>query len=153
MECVFAVGTRVGNAIKPTGICFIVSEESLSPSLPVEVSFAQLVVDVQVLEMLRACIIRDDAEMCAAWVANADLRRSIRRISNAPGVAKPELRNDVQRSRVRTAVQCFDSDRQVFAGFFAVLDKHIKITLVIEDACVEKLEFGAFAGALLVLFP
>ena len=68
-----------------------------------------------------------------------------------PGVAEPEVRQQVQRRRFRPAVERLDADAQVFRIDLGVLDENVKVSVFIEDAGVEKLELEAAAGPPLVL--
>src|SRR5258705_12902052 len=84
------------------------------------------------------------------WVASLlAQQRPRRRYAPRPGVAKPKRRKHVQRGRLRSAVLDGDPDQHILRGSFGVLDEHVEITVVVEDAGVEQfvLEFLPTAAA------
>ncbi len=56
----------------------------------------------------------------------------------------------MQRRRIRTAIPSRDANQNVFHRSLGVLDEHVEIAILIEDARVHQLEFGIQLGAALV---
>ena len=84
------------------------------------------------------------------WSANprrAQLRTR-RAVSPTPGVAKPDGRQQVERRRVRPAVDDRNAGQNVVGIVLGVLDEDIEIAVVVEDAGVHQFEFGLQAGAM-----
>ncbi len=69
----------------------------------------------------------------------------------APGVAEPQRRQQVQRRRVRAAVADRDADEDVVGRGLGVLDLHVEVAAVVEDARVGQLELRLAARPRAVL--
>ena len=54
-----------------------------------------------------------------------------------PGVAKPQARQDVQAGGLWCTIAQADQDQNVGRRPFCVLHKHIEISIVLKDACVQ----------------
>ena len=63
------------------------------------------------------------------------------RITPAPGIAKPERRQHVNRGAFRPAIDDFDADQNVAAIGFRVFDRHVEIAILVEDARIEQFVF------------
>src|SRR5262249_27543017 len=55
-----------------------------------------------------------------------------------PGVAKPQVWQDMNRGRLRTTIANFDAYADIFRARLGILDKDVKIPLAIEDARIEQ---------------
>ena len=76
----------------------------------------------------------------------------IRRVTfPRPGVAEPELRQDVQWSRIRPAVMGRDEEQDVRRPRFGVFDEHVKVSILIEHTRVEQLVFRLLPATLAIL--
>ena len=66
-----------------------------------------------------------------------------------PLVAEPERRQDVQLGRFGAAVVDGDLDQDVLGRLLGILDEHVEVAILVEDAGVEQfvLEFAAAAAA------
>ena len=64
-----------------------------------------------------------------------------------PGVAKPQRRQDVNRCRLGSAVAHADPDQNVIGRRFGVLDEHVEVSVVVENARVEQLVLGFVLAA------
>src|SRR5262245_15855276 len=64
-----------------------------------------------------------------------------------PGVAKPERRQNVERSRFRPSVAEADLDQDILRSLLGVLHEHIKVAIAIEDAGVQQFIFHFVAVA------
>ena len=84
----------------------------------------------------------DDATLSSS----AGLRRACKRgpgalVAERPGVAKPERRQQVQRRGVGAAVGRADADQNVLGRVLGVLDEHVEVAVLVEDAGVEQFVF------------
>src|SRR5215468_9830137 len=57
----------------------------------------------------------------------------------------------MQARSIRSPIYCFNAYANIFRGRLPVFDKYIEITIVIEDACIEKFKLKSLALALSVL--
>ena len=64
-----------------------------------------------------------------------------------PVVAEPQRRQQMQIGRVRSPVDRGDAHEDVFGRALGVLDEHVEIAVVVEDAGVEELVLHLVAGA------
>ena len=71
--------------------------------------------------------------------------------SPRPGVAKPDRRQEVQWSGFGTAVGGFDPDQDIVRPCFGVLDRYVKVAVVVEDAGVNQFEFKLALAAPAIL--
>jgi hypothetical protein len=69
-----------------------------------------------------------------------------------PGVAKPELWQDVNRRLLGAAVVRGDSHQNVRRGPLRIFDEDVEITVIVEDPRVEQLEFGIGLAAPRIFF-
>ena len=67
-----------------------------------------------------------------------------------PVVAEPQRRQEVQVGRVRSAVGRGDLHQDVIGRAFGVLDEHVEVPVVVEDAGIEQLVLHVVARALAV---
>ena len=73
--------------------------------------------------------------------------RMPRDVRPAPRVAEPQRRQQVQRRLLRAAIRRRDADQDVVAGALRVLDLHVVVPAVVEDAGVRELELHPRAAA------
>ena len=78
--------------------------------------------------------------------------RAAQILAPGPGVAKPELREDVERSGFGPAIHSGDSNENVLDVGFGILDENIEIAVLGKDAGVEQFEFRLAAIAATVFF-
>ena len=69
-------------------------------------------------------------------------------VTPRPRVAEPERRQQVQGRRVRTAVVGGDEHQDVVVRRLGVLDDHIEVAILVEDARVEQLVLHVLLAAL-----
>ena len=81
-------------------------------------------------------MLRDDRSI----FARAQLPRLAIRFPR-PDVAKPQLRQHMQRRFLRPAIVNRDAHQNVFRRRLRVFDEHIQVAVVVEDAGVEQLKF------------
>ena len=74
-------------------------------------------------------------------------RRPVRVVAPGPGVAKPELRQQVQLRIIGSAVDDGELDEHVLGISLGELHEHIKVAVFVEDGRVHQLEFGLQAVA------
>ena len=79
---------------------------------------------------------------------SADLRTG-RVCPPVPGVAEPEVWQHIQ-DRIRPMINDCDLDQHVFRVEFGVLDEHIEIAVLREDARIQQFELRLFAAPLRV---
>ena len=72
-------------------------------------------------------------------------------LSPAPGVAEPEGGQDLHLGGFRAAVRHLDADAEVLHVRLRVLDEHVEIAVMLEDAGIDQLELAACASAAAVL--
>src|SRR6266487_3198782 len=70
----------------------------------------------------------------------------------APRIAKPECWQNVQVSRLRSAVESSDADENIIGTSFGIFDKNIEVAILTKDACIEQLIFGHALAALTIGF-
>src|SRR5438045_1452330 len=58
-----------------------------------------------------------------------------------PGVAKPERREQMKVSRLRTAVMNGDADQQIFWIRFGIFNENVEIPVRVKYACIEQFIF------------
>ena len=58
-------------------------------------------------------------------------------IAPAPGISKPEMREDAKGGRFGAAIVSADAHHDVLRGLLRVLDFDIEVAVVVEDAGVE----------------
>ena len=80
-----------------------------------------------------------------------DLGLGLRRRAPGPRIAKPKVRQDVERRGLGPAVVRRDPDRQVLRIGFGVLDEDVEVAIVVEDAGIEQLVLWTLSRAALVL--
>src|SRR5882724_1715791 len=72
-------------------------------------------------------------------------------VAPRPGVSEPELREDVDGRRFWASVADRNLQQNVLRRRLCVLDEHIEVPVLIEDARVDQLAFGILSGANAVL--
>ena len=90
--------------VEPLRVRFVVREKRLAICLGIEVSLAELVVERQVLEAIGICVIGQEAHRPLTRRSFGNDRRCATMFGPSPDVAKPKVRKQVQRSRIRPAV-------------------------------------------------
>ncbi len=78
-------------------------------------------------------------------------RPRLARAPPRPGVAEPELRQQVERRRLGAAVVDGDPEEDVLRRRLGVLDEDVEVAVVVEDAGVEQLELRVQLAAAAVL--
>src|SRR5690349_13429407 len=79
----------------------------------------------------------DYAFRILAAASNRRLDASTR--APAPGVAKPQVRQEVKRRRLGSAIGRFDANADIFRRGLRILDDNVEIAIVVEDAGVDQL--------------
>ena len=84
--------------------------------------------------------------------ARALLNNRFRTGSGAPdpGIAKPEMRQKMQRRPLRAAVESLDADGDVFGRDLGVFDHDVEIAVIVEDARIKQLQLRSRAEPLFV---
>src|SRR5262249_50611185 len=89
------------------------------------------------MESCRSAVIKAQNGVPAVR-ATRDLWLSPGWIGPAPGVAKPHGRDQVQLGIFWTAIEGFDANANVFRACLGVLDKNVKVAVIVEDAGIEE---------------
>src|SRR5437764_2339999 len=71
--------------------------------------------------------------------------------SPRPRIAKPDSRQEVEFSRLRTAIDQVNANEYVFRCCFSVFDEDIEIAVFVEDARIEQLKFCNVAPSIAIL--
>src|SRR5437868_11741465 len=95
-------------------------------------------------------MVREDAERAPSARARLNHRLRPGPGSPGPGIAKPQVRQNMQRRRGRSAVEGLDTNGNVFRSDLGVLDEDVKIALLVKDTRVEQIEFISRAAAIAV---
>ena len=130
VKCVFDVA-GVGNAVEPVSVRLVVGEKKSGPIVDVPVVIPRLLVmhfDVRILQ------------------PHARPRSAV---APGPGIAKAQLRQDVQRCDLGAAIVNRDAHQHVVDMRLRVLDEHIEVAVLIEHPCVGQLVFWLGARAAL----
>ena len=96
-------------------------------------------------------VVCPEAQAAPVITSNDDLRLGLPLASPGPGIAKPERRDHVERSRVGTAIAGRDSDHDVFRIGLRILDVDVEIAVVVKDAGVDQLVLCPLSLTALVL--
>src|SRR5690242_15842468 len=104
MEGVLRVAARARDPVEPEHVRFVVCEQRLSIRLRVQAPLAELVIEWQVFEPRAGGIVGDQADGAFRGGSFADNRRAAGRIGPTPDIPEPEMRKNVQRSRLRSTV-------------------------------------------------
>ena len=125
-------------------------EEQSAPVLEVEVAGAQPIEEGQTLDRLRAAVVGHEGEE-PRRVSGTDVGLGGGLFAPGPGVAEPEMRKEVQRSRLGSPIVGRDADGHVFRPGLRVLHDHVEVAVVVEDPGVQELELSRLPTPLLVL--
>ena len=128
----------------------VVGEEGLGVVWPVQIAGAEPILKRQLLRRQHVAVVRGDTDEARTRGSGEDPRLGQRRRAPAPGVSKPEVGKNVERSFVRPPIVGAQADHDVLRVLLGVFDLDVEVPVVVEDAGVEKLVLGAFAVAGLV---
>ena len=122
----------------------VVGEEELARSFrpgrrPVQPTESQSVIDRDRGVDRRARVVGPEAQAPPVIPADHDLRFRLPLAPPGPGVAKPERRDHMERSRVGPAIAGRDSDDDVLSVGLRILDVDVEIAVLIKDAGVDQL--------------
>jgi len=95
-------------------------------------------------------VVTGDDHRAAVVVAGLELRPRRARV-RPPGVAEPEVREDLKGRRLGAAVDGGDADLDVLGVGLGELDVHVPVAVVVEDAGVHQLVLELLARAAPVL--
>ena len=82
---------------------------------------------------------------------NRSKSQALARRLPGPGVAKPERGKHIDSGRIAASVGDGNSNRDIVDIFLGILNLHIEVSAVLEDACVEQFELGLLTIAPRVL--
>ena len=125
----------------------VVGEERSAAARGVERALPQPVENRNVAEGFHGGVVADQAQRVRGGGAKADARLRAGRRRPAPGVAVPQMRQDVQGRGRWAAIEGFDADGDVFLVDLGVLDDDVEVAVLVEDARIEQLVLGALAAA------
>ena len=137
IDAVLLVRGRIGLAPQPVAVGLVVGEQQLAGALTVEKALAQLRVP------------RGDDR--TARVVQGFQLRARRAVVHAPGVAEPQVRQQVQRRRLRSAIDRAHPDEDVLGIDLGELDEDIEVAVLVEDPGVEQLVLHVVARTAAVL--
>ncbi len=120
VETVLEETWGVSLTIKPSGIRFVVTKQNLR----LAVTSQRVISQFRMLRGNRAALTKGQLRL---------LRIRLPR----PGVAKPQLRQQMNRRRFRPAIVNRHPHQNLFRPGFRVFDKHIEVAVVVEDAGIE----------------
>jgi hypothetical protein len=72
-------------------------------------------------------------------------------VNPRPHIPEPDSWEQAQRSSLGSTICCCDLNKNVFDIALCIFDEHIEITIVVENACIEQLEFRLVLFATAVL--
>ena len=124
VDAVLHVGRRVGLAPQAFGVRLVLAEEQVDVVADVQPVLAELFVP------------RRHARHGAV---DGTQRRLLRRCTRRPGVPEPQRGEQVDRCRVGAAVADGDAGQQVRRSGLGVVDLHVEVAPVVEDAGVQQL--------------
>src|SRR5262245_27604666 len=101
-------------------------EQQPSATLRVKVTWSQPVTAGNVRAEIELGIVGDDDDAVFVVVAAPNRRLGTGVWSPAPRVAKPQVRQEVERRRIWTAIDRFDTDADVLRGGLPVLDHDVE---------------------------
>src|SRR6187431_2715243 len=134
VECVLRVG-RALTAEDALEVGFVFAEEQRRIALTIQAKFAQL----RVRELHRARALRAQARPRGVLVP-------------APGVAKTNLRQELQAPGLGATIDGADPDQGVVRSGLGVLDEHVEVAALVEHPRVQQLELGTLTATTAVLF-
>jgi len=106
MKCILYVGLAITCAlVEPRRVAFIVREQRLPARGCIEVAAAQRIWKLQIVQ--RGCleIIRDQCDVVVGSAFKTDQRLAARWIGPSPGIAEPEVRQQMQVGRFRARLK------------------------------------------------
>jgi hypothetical protein len=151
VERVFDVRRDVRRTVEPLVVRFVVREDRPTVGRAVQMSLPELVLEHEIRKGIDVRVVGDQRLPAVRRRAAGDDRLILPFRPPAPGVAKPELGEQVERSGGRPAIARFDTDADVFRPGLRVFDEHVEVTILLEGARVEQLEFHPTAAAPAVL--
>src|SRR5262249_33693080 len=125
----------------------VVGEQQAAAGRGVEEAAAEAVLDQQRLQRHGAGVVGDEAEGVGGGRSGLDDGARQRFGGPRPGVAEPEVRQDVQRRGVGAAVVRRDADADVLGAGLGVLDDDVEVAIIGEDTGVEQFVLGLARGA------
>src|SRR6266851_4131869 len=131
-------------------ICLIAREERAAARRRVQGPWAKPIAYGDRTRNRQLRVVRHHAQVIGTIGTKLDDRLRLRPSSPRPDIAKPELREDMQRCRFRAAVAGLDADANVFRVDLGILDDDIEIAVFVEHTRVEQLELGTLTRAALV---
>src|SRR5262249_61675548 len=122
----------------PRPVRFIVRKQGGRTRLRIQVALANMIGKRQRRRRLGRTVVSQETETAIAlWAKpNTGLRQQL--WTPGPGVAKPQVRQDMDWGRLRTTIAHFDAYTDDFRAGLGILDKNVQIPLGIEDARVQQ---------------
>src|SRR5262249_34296061 len=122
----------------PRPVRFIVRKQGGRTGLRIQIALANMIGKCQRRRRLGRTVVSQETHTAIAlWTRpNTGLRQQL--WPPGPGVAKPQMWQDMDWGRLRTTIAHFDAYADVFRARLGILDKDVKIPLGIEDACIEQ---------------
>src|SRR5215831_5547950 len=141
MESVLHPATPALRALSPhpRPVRFIVRKQGDRTGRRIQIALANVIGKRQRRRRLGRAVVSQETDTAIALWTKPDTGARQRLWTPGPGVAKPQVRQDMDRGRVRTTVTHFDAYADVFRARLGILDKDVKIPLGIEDARIEQL--------------
>src|SRR5262245_13470380 len=135
----------------PRPVRFLVRKQGDRTGRRIQIALANVIGKRQGRRRLGHTVVSLETDTAIAPWTRPDTGSRQRLWPPGPGVAKPQVRQDMDRGRCRTTVTHFDAYADIFRARFSILDKDVKIPLGIEDARIEQLILPLIIASLLTL--
>ena len=142
---------RVAGAEDARSVCFVVGEEEARIGRQLEHERAECRFREEAGELRSVAVVGEQALVSVRQVNRADGGLDAAVVRPDPGVAEPELRDEMDRRALRPAVVRGDADGDRVRVGLGDLDLDVEVAALVEDAGVEQLELRIARAARAVL--
>src|SRR4051812_27625779 len=126
MECIFDVATGTRNAMKSLFVRLVVCKEKPAAGGCVEIPFANLVVEWEILQKVGVSVISQHADESVLVRTLGNDRRYASTLSPSPCIAEPKVWNQMQRGGLGSPVHGLDPYADILRRRLGILDEHIE---------------------------
>src|SRR6266404_267222 len=141
MEGIFHMPLAIDALVKTLRIALVICKQWFPVRWSIEVATTQRIRKLQVVQ--RGClkiICRQRDVATLTLKANQWLTAS--RISPSPGIAEPQMRQQMQLRSLWPTIESFDANTNIFRPSLRIFDEDVEVAVIVKDSRLQQLVLG-----------